>query len=401
MTTERPEASGAEVVEELARRFQSGGDAFAMFHPRGAPRAARVAPARRLARGPRRHQGHGGRVRASTGTARSSASPASPAAATRPSRSRPRPGPRRRPGAPRPSTSSSCSSSPTASSRRSGCSSRTPICCSPRWTPSSSGGTEYRTMTEPVAAAAEAAAAPEPLARARRLPADARRKSILAAARHAFSETGDMNGTTIKAIAERGGISEGVIYRHFESKEQLFYEAVVEPLNEAVDELIAASDIVDRDEPLTPGAPAADDAGPVPPARVDARGGAAAARARALRRPERGRRASTGRTSRWRWTAWPPPGGRSRTATGLELESPDMSARAVMGLALVARAGEPLRRRTSTATGRSRWRARAPSTASSRRSSRAPGVGDRRATRAPSGLTGSRRLAQSGARANL
>jgi uncharacterized protein len=33
VTTERPEASGADVVEELARRFQSGGDAFAMFHP--------------------------------------------------------------------------------------------------------------------------------------------------------------------------------------------------------------------------------------------------------------------------------------------------------------------------------------------------------------------------------
>ena len=37
-------------------------------------------------------------------------------------------------------------------------------------------------------------------------------------ARRAFTETGDMNGTTIKLIAERSGISEGVIYRHFESK---------------------------------------------------------------------------------------------------------------------------------------------------------------------------------------
>ena len=61
-----------------------------------------------------------------------------------------------------------------------------------------------------------------------------------------------MNGTTIKVIAEHGGISEGVIYRHFESKEQLFFEAVVEPLSEAVDKLVAASEVVDRDEPLTP-----------------------------------------------------------------------------------------------------------------------------------------------------
>lgn len=88
--------------------------------------------------------------------------------------------------------------------------------------------------------------------RARRLTAEARKKSILQAARRAFTETGDMNGTTIRHIAERGGISEGVIYRHFESKDQLFFEAVVEPLSEAVDKLVAASQVVDRDEPLTP-----------------------------------------------------------------------------------------------------------------------------------------------------
>ena len=61
-----------------------------------------------------------------------------------------------------------------------------------------------------------------------------------------------MNGTTIKVIAERSGISEGVIYRHFESKDQLFFEAVVEPLKKAVDDLVAASAVVDRDQPLTP-----------------------------------------------------------------------------------------------------------------------------------------------------
>jgi AcrR family transcriptional regulator len=88
--------------------------------------------------------------------------------------------------------------------------------------------------------------------RARRLTAAARRSSILEAARRAFTETGDMNGTTIRHIAERGGISEGVIYRHFESKDQLFFEAVVEPLRQAVDDLVAATEVVDRDEPLTP-----------------------------------------------------------------------------------------------------------------------------------------------------
>ena len=88
--------------------------------------------------------------------------------------------------------------------------------------------------------------------RARRLTAEARKRSILQAARRAFTETGDMNGTTIRHIAERGGISEGVIYRHFESKDQLFIEAVVEPLTDAIDTLVAASQVVDRDEPLTP-----------------------------------------------------------------------------------------------------------------------------------------------------
>ena len=61
-----------------------------------------------------------------------------------------------------------------------------------------------------------------------------------------------MNGTTIKLIAARSGISEGVIYRHFESKDQLFFEAVVEPLQKAVDDMVAATELIDRDEPLTP-----------------------------------------------------------------------------------------------------------------------------------------------------
>jgi AcrR family transcriptional regulator len=86
----------------------------------------------------------------------------------------------------------------------------------------------------------------------RRLTAAARRSSILAAARRAFTETGDMTGTTIRHIAERGGISEGVIYRHFESKDQLFLEAVVEPLREAVDDLVSFTESVHPDEPLTP-----------------------------------------------------------------------------------------------------------------------------------------------------
>jgi len=67
-----------------------------------------------------------------------------------------------------------------------------------------------------------------------RLKAPERRHLILVAARKAFSKAGDLNGTTIKAIAQQAKISEGVIYQHFESKDELFFEAIVEPLSNAV-----------------------------------------------------------------------------------------------------------------------------------------------------------------------
>jgi AcrR family transcriptional regulator len=86
----------------------------------------------------------------------------------------------------------------------------------------------------------------------RRFSPEERRSSILEAARQAFVQTGDMNATTIRAIAVIGGISEGLIYRHFDNKERLFVEAVVEPLQRGVDKLVAASAVVDRKEPLTP-----------------------------------------------------------------------------------------------------------------------------------------------------
>lgn len=95
----------------------------------------------------------------------------------------------------------------------------------------------------------EVASGPAP--RARRLSAAERRSSILKAARKSFSDTGDMAGTTMRTIADQAGISEGIIYRHFENKDQLFYEAVVEPLRDAVDSIVAATASVDSDGPLT------------------------------------------------------------------------------------------------------------------------------------------------------
>jgi AcrR family transcriptional regulator len=104
------------------------------------------------------------------------------------------------------------------------------------------------TVSEPGSRSSEAVGVPP----RKRLTAAARKSVILKAARQEFIENGDMAATTIKAIAERGRISEAIIYRHFESKNQLFYEAVVEPLREAVDELVAAAEVVDLDEPLNP-----------------------------------------------------------------------------------------------------------------------------------------------------
>ncbi len=92
----------------------------------------------------------------------------------------------------------------------------------------------------------------DPAPKQRRLTAPDRRRTILEAARRCFEDVGDLNGTTMRTIAKQAGISEGVIYRHFDGKEQLFYEAVVEPLREAVDSLVEQTDAVDSDVVVTP-----------------------------------------------------------------------------------------------------------------------------------------------------
>jgi AcrR family transcriptional regulator len=71
-----------------------------------------------------------------------------------------------------------------------------------------------------------------------RLKAPERRHMILVAARKAFSKSGDLNGTTIRAIAQQAKISEGVIYQHFQSKDELFFEAIVEPLRTAIESVV-------------------------------------------------------------------------------------------------------------------------------------------------------------------
>lgn len=65
--------------------------------------------------------------------------------------------------------------------------------------------------------------------RKRLSPAD-RREEILAAARAVFRETG-LTGTTMADVAERAGITQTHLYRHFR-KEDLYQHAILDPLEE-------------------------------------------------------------------------------------------------------------------------------------------------------------------------
>jgi TetR/AcrR family transcriptional regulator len=57
--------------------------------------------------------------------------------------------------------------------------------------------------------------------RPRRMHAADRRRHLIAAAVHLFATRG-FSGTTTKAIAEAGGVSEAIIFRHFKGKEDLY-----------------------------------------------------------------------------------------------------------------------------------------------------------------------------------
>lgn len=62
-----------------------------------------------------------------------------------------------------------------------------------------------------------------------RLPRAQRRASLVEAGREVFLEEG-FDGARTRLIAARAGINEAVLYQHFESKEELFRVAVLEPL---------------------------------------------------------------------------------------------------------------------------------------------------------------------------
>lgn len=88
------------------------------------------------------------------------------------------------------------------------------------------------------------------------LAAPVRRRSILAAARTVFTAQGFIGART-RDIAEEAGISEAILYQHFESKENLFEEAVLLPLEVEIDamqdrigKVVAECDPADRHDSM-------------------------------------------------------------------------------------------------------------------------------------------------------
>lgn len=59
----------------------------------------------------------------------------------------------------------------------------------------------------------------------------ARRAHLLAVARRCFAE-GGYHATTLSSIAQEAGVSEPLLFKHFESKEELFRLSIAEPVLE-------------------------------------------------------------------------------------------------------------------------------------------------------------------------
>lgn len=76
----------------------------------------------------------------------------------------------------------------------------------------------------------------------RRLSADQRREVILEAARRVFLQSG-LGGARTRDIAEAAGVNEALLYRHFESKEEMFEAAVADKLEQLVGEAVARAQV--------------------------------------------------------------------------------------------------------------------------------------------------------------
>ena len=70
----------------------------------------------------------------------------------------------------------------------------------------------------------------------RRMPAAERRELILECARETFLEAGESSAVSLRTIAQRSGIDEALIYRHFGTKERLYVEAISDPVTAVITE---------------------------------------------------------------------------------------------------------------------------------------------------------------------
>jgi AcrR family transcriptional regulator len=61
------------------------------------------------------------------------------------------------------------------------------------------------------------------MALSKRAPKEVRKADILSAAEHLFARNG-YNGTTTRALAERAGVNEAILFRYFGGKEELYWE---------------------------------------------------------------------------------------------------------------------------------------------------------------------------------
>lgn len=71
-----------------------------------------------------------------------------------------------------------------------------------------------------------------------RLHAEERRRQLLAVARDEFARVGP-EGARISDIAKLAGVNVALLYRYFDSKEQLFEEAIVEPIDHLLQDVLA------------------------------------------------------------------------------------------------------------------------------------------------------------------
>lgn len=79
---------------------------------------------------------------------------------------------------------------------------------------------------------------PQPANGGARLAAADRRDQILAAARQVFIQSG-LAGARVREISAVAGINEALLYRHFDSKDEMFEAAIAQPLEEGVQRLLA------------------------------------------------------------------------------------------------------------------------------------------------------------------